>query len=63
MNLDRRGIDIGSVLCPICGAHVETVNFLLFSCGMSMDLWTLLSGWWEMDLSIFFFYFGMDFLD
>ena len=30
VNLDRRSIDVGSVLCPICAAEVETVNHVFF---------------------------------
>ena len=32
MNLDARGIDVPSVLCPICGEYSETANHLFFSC-------------------------------
>nr|GEV98238.1 RNA-directed DNA polymerase, eukaryota, reverse transcriptase zinc-binding domain protein [Tanacetum cinerariifolium] len=38
VNLDRGGIDISSVLCPVCGCDVETSNHLFFSCEMVVDL-------------------------
>ena len=50
VNLDRRGVDLDSLLCPICGGDVETVNHLFFSCPMAMDLWSLLARWWGMDI-------------
>ena len=52
VNLDRRGIDIGSILCPFCGSDVETVNHLFFSCEMATDLWVLVARWWELDIPV-----------
>ncbi|GKB88583.1 RNA-directed DNA polymerase, eukaryota, reverse transcriptase zinc-binding domain protein [Tanacetum coccineum] len=37
-NIDKKGIDVASLLCPICNAHVENVDHLFFSCGMAHDL-------------------------
>ncbi|GJR88342.1 RNA-directed DNA polymerase, eukaryota, reverse transcriptase zinc-binding domain protein [Tanacetum coccineum] len=37
------GIDVDSLLCPICNEDVETVNHLFFSCDMAKDLWALLA--------------------
>ncbi|GKB05354.1 putative RNA-directed DNA polymerase, eukaryota, reverse transcriptase zinc-binding domain protein [Tanacetum coccineum] len=51
-NLDRRGIDVGSILCPICQDDVESVYHLLFSCEMAKDLWDLLAKWWELDIPV-----------
>ncbi|GJZ69976.1 RNA-directed DNA polymerase, eukaryota, reverse transcriptase zinc-binding domain protein [Tanacetum coccineum] len=49
VNLDWKGINVGSILCPICHDDVETVNHIFFNCGMAKDLWALLAKWWEMD--------------
>nr|GEY62656.1 RNA-directed DNA polymerase, eukaryota, reverse transcriptase zinc-binding domain protein [Tanacetum cinerariifolium] len=38
VNLDRKGIDVDSVLCPICCVDVETANHVFFSCVMAKDL-------------------------
>ncbi|GJV84453.1 RNA-directed DNA polymerase, eukaryota, reverse transcriptase zinc-binding domain protein [Tanacetum coccineum] len=35
VNLDRKYIDVGSVLCPICQDDVESVNHIFFSCEMA----------------------------
>ena len=51
-NLYSRGLDIGSVLCPICSSDVETVNHLFFSCDMAFDIWSLVAGWWEIDVPV-----------
>ncbi|GKA16602.1 RNA-directed DNA polymerase, eukaryota, reverse transcriptase zinc-binding domain protein [Tanacetum coccineum] len=50
VNLDRRGIDVESLLCPICHEDVEAVNHILFTCELAKDLWALLARWWELDI-------------
>ena len=50
--LDNRGLDIGSVLCPICRDDVETTNHLFFSCPMAFDLWEMVARWWDIDVLI-----------
>nr|GEX45148.1 RNA-directed DNA polymerase, eukaryota [Tanacetum cinerariifolium] len=53
MNLEKKGIDVDSILCPICNDDVETVNHLFFSCDMAKDLWSLLMRYWELDIPFF----------
>ncbi|GJV81031.1 RNA-directed DNA polymerase, eukaryota, reverse transcriptase zinc-binding domain protein [Tanacetum coccineum] len=50
VNLDRKGIDVGSILCPICQLDVETINHIFFSCDMALDLWAKLARWWDLDI-------------
>ncbi|GKD09501.1 RNA-directed DNA polymerase, eukaryota, reverse transcriptase zinc-binding domain protein, partial [Tanacetum coccineum] len=50
VNMDRKGIDVDSLLCPICKAHVENVDHLFFSCEMAHDLWGLLARWCNLDI-------------
>ncbi|GJU71337.1 RNA-directed DNA polymerase, eukaryota, reverse transcriptase zinc-binding domain protein [Tanacetum coccineum] len=52
VNIDKRGIDIGSVLCLVCDSYVETSNHLFFSCEMAMDLWVLVARWWELHIPV-----------
>ncbi|GJZ15913.1 RNA-directed DNA polymerase, eukaryota [Tanacetum coccineum] len=52
VNLDRKSIDVGSILCPICQEDVETINHIFFSCNMAMDLWAKFARWWELDIPI-----------
>ncbi|GJV59408.1 RNA-directed DNA polymerase, eukaryota, reverse transcriptase zinc-binding domain protein [Tanacetum coccineum] len=52
VNLDRKDIDVGSILCPICQVDVETINHIFFSCDMVMDLWAKLARWWELDILV-----------
>ncbi|GKC45716.1 RNA-directed DNA polymerase, eukaryota, partial [Tanacetum coccineum] len=50
VNMDRKGIDIDSLICPICNEHVENVDHLFFSCEMAHDLWGLLARWCTLDI-------------
>nr|GEW84404.1 RNA-directed DNA polymerase, eukaryota, reverse transcriptase zinc-binding domain protein [Tanacetum cinerariifolium] len=50
VNLDRKGIEIDSLLCPICHEDVETVNHIFFTCDLAKVLWALLAKWWELDV-------------
>ncbi|GJR98227.1 RNA-directed DNA polymerase, eukaryota, reverse transcriptase zinc-binding domain protein [Tanacetum coccineum] len=50
VNMDRKGIDVDSLLCLICKAHVENVDHLFFSCEMAHDLWGLMARWCNLDI-------------
>nr|GFB69608.1 RNA-directed DNA polymerase, eukaryota [Tanacetum cinerariifolium] len=45
VNLDRKGIDVGLILCPIFHGEVKTVNHTFFNYEMAKDLWALLANW------------------
>nr|GEY29929.1 hypothetical protein [Tanacetum cinerariifolium] len=53
VNLDSKGIDVGSILCLICSEDVESANHIFFSCEMAKDLWALFARWWELDIPVF----------
>ena len=52
VNLDRRGIEVDSILCPSCQGDLETVNHSFFNCGMAKELWSLMAKWWELDIPV-----------
>ncbi|GJW97900.1 RNA-directed DNA polymerase, eukaryota, reverse transcriptase zinc-binding domain protein [Tanacetum coccineum] len=52
VNLDKKCIDLDSLLCPVCNEDVEMVNHLFFSCDMAKDLWSLLARWWGLDIPV-----------
>nr|GEY42616.1 hypothetical protein [Tanacetum cinerariifolium] len=52
VNLDRKGVEVGSILCSSCLLDVETVNHIFFNCEMAKDLWSLLAKWWELDILV-----------
>ncbi|XP_071685671.1 uncharacterized protein [Rutidosis leptorrhynchoides] len=44
--LDKRGIDLDSVLCPLCDNDVESIEHLMVFCQQSMDIWERVYKWW-----------------
>nr|GEV24220.1 RNA-directed DNA polymerase, eukaryota, reverse transcriptase zinc-binding domain protein [Tanacetum cinerariifolium] len=48
-NISRRGMDIESILCPICGNVVESSRHLFFTCRFSSELMRKISCWWNID--------------
>ncbi|GKC61829.1 RNA-directed DNA polymerase, eukaryota, reverse transcriptase zinc-binding domain protein [Tanacetum coccineum] len=45
-NLDDRGLDIPSVLCPICNDAPESVNHLFLHCSKVKLVWFKCLSWW-----------------
>ncbi|GJU76233.1 RNA-directed DNA polymerase, eukaryota, reverse transcriptase zinc-binding domain protein [Tanacetum coccineum] len=50
VNMELKGIKVASLLCHVCNEHVESVDHLFFSCGMTWDLWGLLARWCDLDI-------------
>nr|GEX45562.1 RNA-directed DNA polymerase, eukaryota [Tanacetum cinerariifolium] len=48
-NLSRRGIDIGSIVCPVCESGVEIVSHLFFKCSLLRQIARKVSSWWNVD--------------
>ncbi|XP_071703855.1 uncharacterized protein [Rutidosis leptorrhynchoides] len=44
--LDKRGVDLDSLLCPMCGDDVETVDHAIFSCNHAKEIWDGVYRWW-----------------
>ncbi|XP_071719220.1 uncharacterized protein [Rutidosis leptorrhynchoides] len=45
--LDKRGIDLDTVLCPLCNNHIETTEHILALCPKSTLIWTSVLKWWN----------------
>ena len=45
--LDKRGIDLDSVLCPCCDSAVETCAHSLVLCNLAMSVWEKIFRWWK----------------
>ncbi|GKC85144.1 RNA-directed DNA polymerase, eukaryota [Tanacetum coccineum] len=56
LNLSLRGLDIPSILCPVCSISVESTSHLLFSCHLARQLMSKVSRWWELEFQDFFSY-------
>nr|GEV04102.1 RNA-directed DNA polymerase, eukaryota [Tanacetum cinerariifolium] len=48
-NLSRRGIDIGSIVCPVCESGVETASHLFFKFSLLRQIARKVSSWWNVD--------------
>nr|GEY59167.1 RNA-directed DNA polymerase, eukaryota [Tanacetum cinerariifolium] len=46
LNISRRGMDIASILCPVCGIAVESSRHLLFDCHVAKDIFRKICHWW-----------------
>ncbi|GJZ04783.1 RNA-directed DNA polymerase, eukaryota, reverse transcriptase zinc-binding domain protein [Tanacetum coccineum] len=47
LNISRRGIDIDSILCPICGNAVESSRHLFFECQDVKEIFCKICRWWD----------------
>nr|GEW58008.1 RNA-directed DNA polymerase, eukaryota, reverse transcriptase zinc-binding domain protein [Tanacetum cinerariifolium] len=47
VELDRRDIDLDSVLCPSCNIVVETCDHCLVTCDLAMSVWEKVFNWWK----------------
>ncbi|GKA00297.1 RNA-directed DNA polymerase, eukaryota, reverse transcriptase zinc-binding domain protein [Tanacetum coccineum] len=47
LNLSKRGIDIHSILCPICDKEVESSSHLFFSCQFARMIFSKIACWWD----------------
>nr|GFC46335.1 RNA-directed DNA polymerase, eukaryota [Tanacetum cinerariifolium] len=50
INLSLRGIDIPSILCPICSCVGESSSHLQFSCNVARLPLLKVTRWWELDI-------------
>ncbi|GKA84297.1 putative RNA-directed DNA polymerase, eukaryota, reverse transcriptase zinc-binding domain protein [Tanacetum coccineum] len=46
--LDKRGIDLDSVLCPCCTNAVESCAHSLVMCDLAMSVWNKVFSWWKL---------------
>ncbi|XP_071700379.1 uncharacterized protein [Rutidosis leptorrhynchoides] len=44
--LDKRGIDLDSLLCPMCGDDVETFDHIIYNCNHAKEIWDGVYRWW-----------------
>ncbi|GJT11848.1 RNA-directed DNA polymerase, eukaryota, reverse transcriptase zinc-binding domain protein [Tanacetum coccineum] len=46
-NLDRRGVDLDSVRCPLCDDGIETEDHIFVHCKVAKELWSDVLKWWR----------------
>ncbi|XP_071714500.1 uncharacterized protein [Rutidosis leptorrhynchoides] len=47
--LDKRRIDLHSVICPLCDSNTESVSHSLLTCDKVRDVWEKVRDWWGFD--------------
>ncbi|KAL4590001.1 hypothetical protein LXL04_002918 [Taraxacum kok-saghyz] len=52
-NLSQRGLELNSMLCPICGEKVEDVEHLFFKCSFASEITDKVVRWWGFSTSSF----------
>ncbi|GJS72804.1 RNA-directed DNA polymerase, eukaryota [Tanacetum coccineum] len=50
-NISHRGMDIDSIVCPICNAGVESTNHIFFQCVVVRQIMRKIYSWWNIDYS------------
>nr|GEY41007.1 RNA-directed DNA polymerase, eukaryota [Tanacetum cinerariifolium] len=48
LNISRRGMDIASIFCHICGNAMESSRHLFFDFHVAKDLFRKISRWWDL---------------
>ncbi|XP_071718215.1 uncharacterized protein [Rutidosis leptorrhynchoides] len=48
IELDKRGIDLHSVRCPVYDDGLESVDHSLVSCKFASEVWARIYNWWNM---------------
>ncbi|XP_071728178.1 uncharacterized protein [Rutidosis leptorrhynchoides] len=49
VELDKRGVDLDSVICPVCDGDLETVEHIFIHCQFAKDLWLRVFRWWNLN--------------
>nr|GEX23871.1 hypothetical protein [Tanacetum cinerariifolium] len=53
LNLSLRGLDIPSIVCPMCNDVVEAVDHVFFGCDLACDVLRLVRRWTNLDMPSF----------
>ncbi|XP_071726921.1 uncharacterized protein [Rutidosis leptorrhynchoides] len=48
VELDKRGIDLDSVRCPVCDEDIETVEHSIILCKRAAAIWSKVFSWWNL---------------
>ncbi|PWA87711.1 RNA-directed DNA polymerase, eukaryota, Reverse transcriptase zinc-binding domain protein [Artemisia annua] len=51
--LDQKGIDLPSLLCPVCDTYIENVNHVFVRCELASQVWDRIFRWLDMVQPIF----------
>ncbi|XP_071708644.1 uncharacterized protein [Rutidosis leptorrhynchoides] len=48
VELDKRGIYLHSIRCPLCDDDIESVDHIFLSCKHAVDIWIRVYKWWNL---------------
>ncbi|PWA40745.1 RNA-directed DNA polymerase, eukaryota, Reverse transcriptase zinc-binding domain protein [Artemisia annua] len=51
--LDQKGIDLPSLLCPVCDTYIEDVNHVFLRCELASQIWDRIFRWLDMVQPVF----------
>ncbi|XP_071688881.1 uncharacterized protein [Rutidosis leptorrhynchoides] len=51
--LDKKGIDLHTILCALCDQHIETIEHALVNCHKVTSIWVKLLDWWNQNNTLF----------
>ncbi|GJT92645.1 F-box domain containing protein [Tanacetum coccineum] len=51
LNISKRGMDIESILCPICDKEVESTRHIFFTCHMAREIFRKILRWWDINVT------------
>ncbi|XP_071705407.1 uncharacterized protein [Rutidosis leptorrhynchoides] len=51
IELDKRGIDLHNVRCPLCDDDVESVDHDILFCKHPFDVWSKVFNWWGLNMA------------
>ncbi|XP_071712651.1 uncharacterized protein [Rutidosis leptorrhynchoides] len=47
VELDKHGLDLGTIRCPICDDDIESIDNALFHCKVAKEVWHRVFNWWS----------------
>nr|GEZ94420.1 RNA-directed DNA polymerase, eukaryota, reverse transcriptase zinc-binding domain protein [Tanacetum cinerariifolium] len=56
LNISRRGMDIDSIICPMCDNAVESTSHLFFTCHIAREIFRKISRWWDVSYMDIYYY-------
>ncbi|GJT71754.1 RNA-directed DNA polymerase, eukaryota, reverse transcriptase zinc-binding domain protein [Tanacetum coccineum] len=51
LNISKRGMDIESILCPICDKEVESSSHIFFTCHIAREIFRKILCWWDINVT------------
>nr|GEV19201.1 RNA-directed DNA polymerase, eukaryota [Tanacetum cinerariifolium] len=49
-NLEKKGLDVPSILCGICDDVTETASHVFLRCEFALEIWRQIARWWDLDI-------------